>query len=69
MRTVLERQQAIEVVDNAQEDISAAPTISAVLAGKVIQFPEMMTRRHRFVPIYVSIWLAVLVTLVAAFRS
>jgi len=38
-------------------------------AGKPIQFPEMNTRRYRFVPIYVSIWTAVLVTLVAAFVS
>src|SRR5687767_14762822 len=36
-------------------------------AGKPVQFPEFNTRRYRFVPIYASIWLAVLVTLVAAF--
>jgi hypothetical protein len=38
-------------------------------AGKPIQFPEMMTRRYRFVPVYASIWLAVLVTFVVAFTS
>jgi hypothetical protein len=38
-------------------------------AGKPIRFPEMMARRHRFVPVYASIWAAVLVTTVAAFTS
>lgn len=38
-------------------------------AGKAIQFPEMMTRRYRFVPVYVGIWLAVIATYVAAFAS
>jgi hypothetical protein len=35
-------------------------------AGKEIKFPEMLKRRQRFVPIYVSIWLAIIVTFVIA---
>ena len=36
-------------------------------AGKPILYPDMLTRRQRFVPLYVGIWLAVIVTGVAAF--
>jgi hypothetical protein len=35
-------------------------------AGKPILFPEMLRRRHYFVPIYVAIWLAVIGAHVAA---
>ncbi len=38
-------------------------------AGKPIRFPEFNTRRHRFVPIYASIWLVVLVAFVVALAS
>ena len=36
-------------------------------AGKPVLFPDMLRRRQRFVPLYVGIWLAVIVTGVAAF--
>ena len=36
-------------------------------AGKPILFPEMLTRRHRFVPLYVGIWLFVIATGILAF--
>jgi hypothetical protein len=36
-------------------------------AGKEINYPEMLTRRQRFVPLYVAIWLAVITTFVVAF--
>ena len=36
-------------------------------AGKPINFPDMLTRRYRFVPVYVGIWLAVITTGVLAF--
>ena len=36
-------------------------------AGKPVLYPDMLRRRQRFVPLYVGIWLAVIVTGVAAF--
>jgi len=36
-------------------------------AGKPVHFPEMLTRRQYFVPLYALIWAGVLVTFVAAF--
>ncbi len=38
-------------------------------AGKEIRFPEMMRRRHYFVPLYAAIWLGILVTIVLAFTQ
>ena len=38
-------------------------------AGKPVHFPEMLTRRHRFVPLYVGIWLAVITTGILAFTG
>jgi hypothetical protein len=38
-------------------------------AGKPVDFPEMLTRRHRFVPLYVAIWLAVITTGILAFSG
>jgi hypothetical protein len=38
-------------------------------AGKEIKYPEMLTRRQRFVPLYVAIWLAVITTFVVAFAQ
>jgi len=38
-------------------------------AGKLIQFPEMLERRQKFVPLYVAIWLAVITTFVIAFTQ
>lgn len=38
-------------------------------AGKPVDHPEMLTRRHRFVPLYVGIWLAVITTGVFAFTG
>lgn len=38
-------------------------------AGKPITHPEMLKRRHYFVPVYVVIWLAVLGALAAAFSQ
>jgi hypothetical protein len=35
-------------------------------AGKEIKFPEMLKRRQRFVPLYISIWLAIILTFVIA---
>lgn len=35
-------------------------------AGKEIKFPEMLKRRQRFVPIYVSIWIVIIVTFAIA---
>lgn len=35
-------------------------------AGKPIQYPEMVARRKRFVPLYVAIWLGIIVTYVVA---
>ncbi len=35
-------------------------------AGKEIKFPAMLKRRQRFVPLYVSIWIAIIVTFVIA---
>ena len=37
-------------------------------AGKPILFPEILTWRYYFVPVYVAIWLAIAVTFVIAFR-
>ncbi len=36
-------------------------------AGKEIQFEEWLTRRKKFVPLYVAIWVAVIVTTIVAF--
>lgn len=38
-------------------------------AGKQIQFPEMLEKRKKFVPLYIAIWLAVIATFVAAFTQ
>ena len=38
-------------------------------AGKPILFPEMMKKRHYFVPVYVAIWLYVIINAVIAFVS
>lgn len=38
-------------------------------AGKEIKFPEMMKKRHFFVPVYAAIWLAVISTIIAAFMQ
>ncbi|MCG3118966.1 MAG: hypothetical protein ALAOOOJD_01262 [bacterium] len=38
-------------------------------AGKTIQFPEMLEKRKKFVPLYVAIWLAVIITFVVAFTQ
>jgi len=35
-------------------------------AGKEINFPELLKRRQRFVPLYVSIWVAIIITFVIA---
>jgi hypothetical protein len=35
-------------------------------AGKEISFPEMLKRRQRFVPLYVSIWIAIIITFLIA---
>lgn len=35
-------------------------------AGKEIKYPEMLKKRQRFVPLYISIWLAIILTLVIA---
>ena len=35
-------------------------------AGKEINFPELLKWRHRFVPLYVLIWVAIIVTFVIA---
>lgn len=35
-------------------------------AGKEINFPEMLKRRQRFVPLYVSIWIAIIITFAIA---
>ncbi len=36
-------------------------------AGKPIRYPEMLSRRQRFVPLYIAIWLGVLLLLVLGF--
>jgi uncharacterized membrane protein len=36
-------------------------------AGKTIQYPEMLEKRNKFVPLYVAIWVAVITTCVIAF--
>ena len=38
-------------------------------AGKPVDHPEMLTRRYRFVPLYVGIWLAVITTGILAFTG
>jgi hypothetical protein len=38
-------------------------------AGKEIRFPEMLTTRLRFVPLYVGIWIAVVVGFAVAFAQ
>jgi hypothetical protein len=35
-------------------------------AGKEIKYPEMLKKRQRFVPLYISIWLAIILTFVIA---
>ncbi len=35
-------------------------------AGKAIQFPEMLKKRYNFVPLFVTIWLAVITTCIIA---
>lgn len=35
-------------------------------AGKEIKYPEMLQRRQRFVPLYVSIWIAIIIIFVIA---
>ena len=35
-------------------------------AGKTIQYPEMLHKRYRFVPLYAAIWLAVITTCIIA---
>lgn len=35
-------------------------------AGKEINYPEMLQRRQRFVPLYISIWLAIILTFIIA---
>jgi hypothetical protein len=36
---------------------------------KPVHFPEMLTRRHRFVPLYVGIWIVVIATGILAFTG
>ncbi len=36
-------------------------------SGKEIQFPGMLKKRQRFVPLYVVIWIAIIVTTIVAF--
>ncbi len=38
-------------------------------AGKPIDFPEMMTRRNKFVPLYVLIWVGIIVCFVLGFMG
>jgi hypothetical protein len=38
-------------------------------AGKPILFPEMLRRRHYFVPVYVAIWILIIGTYVTAFNE
>ncbi len=38
-------------------------------AGKPIDYPDMLQRRQRFVPLYVAIWLGIIVTFVVAFTQ
>jgi len=38
-------------------------------AGKPLQFPEMLETRKKFVPLYVAIWLAVIITIIIAFTQ
>lgn len=38
-------------------------------AGKPILFPEMLKKRHYFVPVYVAIWLYIIVNAVIAFSG
>jgi hypothetical protein len=38
-------------------------------AGKPIQYPEMLKKRKKFVPLYLAIWLAVITTFVIAFMQ
>jgi hypothetical protein len=38
-------------------------------AGKEIRFPELLTWRRRFVPLYTAIWVAVVVAFVAAYAA
>jgi len=36
-------------------------------SGKEIQFPEWLNKRQYFVPLYITIWVAVIITLIIAF--
>lgn len=38
-------------------------------AGKSIQFPDMLEKRKKFVPLFVAIWLAVITTIAIAFTQ
>ena len=38
-------------------------------SGKPVLYPEMLHRRQFFVPVYVAIWVAIVVTYAVAFRS
>lgn len=38
-------------------------------AGKKIKFPELLKWRNRFVPLYVSIWIAIIVTFILALNQ
>ncbi|MFQ5824861.1 MAG: hypothetical protein ACE5JB_12460 [bacterium] len=38
-------------------------------AGKEIKYPEILVKRKRFVPLYVTIWLVVIITFVVAFMQ
>ncbi len=38
-------------------------------AGKPVLFPEMLKKRHYFIPVYVAIWLYVIVNTVIAFAN
>ena len=38
-------------------------------AGKPVRFPEMLIRRRRFVPVYATIWAAIIATFLAGYGS
>ncbi len=38
-------------------------------AGKPIDYPDMLRRRQRFVPLYVAIWLGIILTFVVSFTQ
>ncbi len=37
--------------------------------GKEIKFPEMLQRRQKFIPVYLTIWLVIIITVIAAFNQ